>query len=189
MSVSGRHGLAMKICFDTSDYKSFLGGEDILKCLNKTSLMQIQTHSDIKLKLFLVLFLKGHAYAIKADQSIKMLQQVKKRGNDTIDFQCFHFSAEHWPLILIIGSEGGSIICYQNWLTISVIKPTSNCLELCQKLKLFCLWFYETWTFVSSFCFSCCSPLSQNNSSTFKSKGSERIHCLSHVENNGFIII
>lgn len=52
--------------------------------------MQIQTHSDIKLKLFLVLFLKGHEYAIKDDQSIGNLQQVKKRGNNTLDFCCFH---------------------------------------------------------------------------------------------------
>lgn len=52
--------------------------------------MQIQNHSDIKLKLFLVLFLKGHEYAIKDDQSIKILQ-VKKRCNNTIDFWCFHF--------------------------------------------------------------------------------------------------
>lgn len=67
----------MKICFDTSDYKSFLGGEDILKCLNKTSLMQIQTHSDIKLKLFLVLFLKGHAYAIKV---LKCYNRLRKEA-------------------------------------------------------------------------------------------------------------
>lgn len=39
--------------------------------------MQMQNHSDIKLKLFLVLFLKGHEYAIKDNQSIKILQQVK----------------------------------------------------------------------------------------------------------------
>lgn len=45
--------------------------------------MQIQTHSDIKLKLLLVLFLKGHEYAIKDDQSIRIIQQVKKRGNNT----------------------------------------------------------------------------------------------------------
>lgn len=51
--------------------------------------MQIWNHSDIKLKLFLVLFLKGHEYAMKNDQSIKILQLVKKRGNNTIDSSVF----------------------------------------------------------------------------------------------------
>lgn len=37
MSVSGRHhGLVVRVCFDSSDYKSFLSREGIFKCLNKT---------------------------------------------------------------------------------------------------------------------------------------------------------
>lgn len=81
--------MAMKICFDISDYKSFLGREDTSESLNKTSLMQIQNRFNIKLRLFLVLFLKSHAHVIKDNQSIKMLQQVKKRGNE----QCNRFQA------------------------------------------------------------------------------------------------
>lgn len=41
--------------------------------------MQIQNRFNIKLRLFLVLFLKSHAHVIKDDRSIKMLQQVKRQ--------------------------------------------------------------------------------------------------------------
>lgn len=65
-------------CFDFCDYKRFLG-EDILRCLNTTSHTQIQNHSDIKLRLFLVLFIRGHKHVSDDAESTKRTQDVKKR--------------------------------------------------------------------------------------------------------------
>lgn len=92
MSVSGRHhGLVVKVCFDSCDYKSFLSRESIFSCLNKTFAYANSNPFWHKIKAIVSIIFKGHEYAIKDDQTIRNIQQVKKRADNTLDFLLFPF--------------------------------------------------------------------------------------------------